>query len=220
MPQKILSGLDVSAVILIGFGFLLGLFGNMFLQRINREKSRGVFLDSLYDQFRETLPKIKALNYIIHRSFRKIDCWTLTYILSSISETGDYSKAKKEEIDKLLDEESPELTAMMAAIKILPRSQMFVPTLNLPFLESNISSILLLDSDLQQNVLTILTKANCLNEEIDRNNSFIGETVDSLSKENYDIVRLNIDKNYEVIEKLCRETAGLISKFLREVERG
>jgi len=124
-----------------------------------------------------------------------------------------------EAMNKILELTDDQMKAVNQLTKQKPAKASFIKKFNLPLLEENISSICLLDSNLQHSLLDIRTKINWLNEIVERHNFFFEKTFDSgISRENWEIIDSNIKKGYAEFGNLCRNTSELIMNALKELE--
>jgi len=85
---------------------------------------------------------------------------------------------------------------------------------SLPFLESNMSSISLLDMKLQRLIIQIRTRLNMVNEGIDLNLFYYVKTFDStLSEDNSAIIKNNLNQSYQNISRQYRMIVDQITRL-------
>jgi hypothetical protein len=213
------SSINLEPLIYIVLGFVLGLFGNLILERIKRKWLRKDFVKALYAQFKELAPKLAGNYLILKINLGEMDRDALNWIKSVKSQGYQFLEDKTvEAIDKFLKLNDDEIRVVNQLTKQKPPKASFIKKFNLPVLEENISSISLLDSNLQHSLLDIKTKINWLNEIVERHNFFFEKTFDSgISRENWEIIDSNIREGYAQLGKLCRNISELIMKLPKEL---
>ncbi len=218
MLQKIFSSLDFNSIIYTSFGFFLGFLGNLITQWIGRKRLQKDFVKGLYAQFKEELPRLVGTYYIMCSTVGKVDRDVLNWMKSMTRDMTEYPQSYKDGFEELLRKDDADLAL---ALKVGSSSERpkFVKKFSFPFLENNISSIKLLNLNLQQGVFKIWTKLNVLNEEIERNDFYFKKTFEQVTPENYDIIVKNTKESYANIGTLCREASELISKLIEKIEK-
>jgi len=213
------SSINLEPLIYTVLGFVLGLFGNLILERIKRKWLRKDFVNALYAQFKELVPKLAGNYLILKIDLGEMDRDALNWIKSVKSQGYQFLEDKTvEAIDKFLKLNDDQIRVVNQLNKQKPPKASFIKKFNLPVLDENISSISLLDSDLQYSLLDIKTKINWLNEIVERHNFFFEKTFDSgISRENWEIIDSNIREGYAQLGKWCRNTSELIMKLLKEL---
>jgi len=213
------SHMNLEPFIYTGLGFVLGLFGNIILERIKRRRLKEDFVKGLYAQFKEIVPRLAGNFYLLKYNLGEINRDAVNWIISVRSQGyGIFSEQTIQSIESILLMNDQELGAYNQRIKQNPTIASYIKKFSLPLLEENISSISLLDLDFQHSLLDIKTKISLLNAEIERYNFFFEKTFDStMDPNNRRIIDGNIVGSYKAISKLCRDSSDSILGFVEKL---
>lgn len=202
------------------FGWVLGVLGTLILERLKRRRVKKDFVKSVCAQFKEVVPRLAGTYYSMKSNLGELDRDVLNWIKSVRSQGYQFLEDKTVEgIDKFLELDDEQIRDLNQLIKQKTPKVSSLRKHNVPLLQENISSISLLDSNLQHSLLDIRTKVNWLNEIVDQHNFFFEKTFDSgISDENWKIIDSNIRNGYEQLGKWCRRISELIMEIVIECE--
>lgn len=197
-------------VILIFFGWVLGVFSSMILENRKRKQTKENYEGILFTELDLVYPEIVGIYYKITKGTGQLNKenleWTHNIISKKNSKSLDtiddeiieYLKYNDKEM-KLLNEEHHNLHTLV------------IMKLNLSFLKENISLFSLLDKEVRFSAINIRTKINYLNDIIDEVSYFYRASfVPGVTESTYNIAKSNIKKCYILIEDLCKSTSEMI----------
>lgn len=200
-------------VILIFFGWVLGVFSSIILEKQKRKQIKEDYKDSLITELDLVYPRILANYYEIIREMGELNKEKLEWMHNMISKKNSKSLDDIDEhIIKILEKDNKEII-------LLNKKPQNIRTLslkkfNLSFLQENISSFSLLDKEFRHNAINIRTNINYLNDCIDKVEFFYKTTfVPDISENNYNVAYKNIENYYINIADLCRSTSEMIVNF-------
>ena len=187
-------------------GWLLGILSPLIIDRVKRHHQKEEFKKGLLVELEDVRYRLAGAVYLISSRFGRYNRDLLNW-MHKIS--TDYNDQKRlEAIEKLMKLSDKEIDALARTISYQHQQRELAFGLkkySLPFLDSNLRSVSLLDIKLQRLVIEIRARLNLINEEIDLNRFYFEKTFDStLSEENYKIITKNLDENYRNISNQFR----------------
>jgi len=197
-------------VILIFFGWVLGVFSSIILENQKRKQAKEDYKESLFTELDLVYPRILSTYYAIIDEMGQLNKENLEWMLNLIS------KKNSKSLDTIKDSIITMLKHNDEEIKLLNKKPhdthtLFLKKFNLSFLQENISSFSLLDKEFRYNAINIRTNINYLNDSIDKVNFFYKTTfIPDLSKNNHEIACMNIKNYYINIKDLCKRTSEMI----------
>jgi hypothetical protein len=212
---------EFKPLIYTAFGWVLGLLSTFSVQWLNKRRLEKDLRRSLCSQLKDALLRVSATYYTMCRNLGRADREVLQWTYSMRRATGESIAQQVEEATEFLFNQSDEVWRVLSLIgRQTTGTHSHIKKFRIPYLEVNLPSIGLLESNLQSFLFDVLTKINWLNEAIDRNNFYYEKTFDSnLSRENWDIIHGNIIEGYEKIGNLCRDTAEAMVKIVKELSK-
>lgn len=197
-------------VILIFFGWVLGVFSSMILENRKRKQAKEDYRESLFTEIDLVYPRIVCTYYSVINEMGELNKENLEWIRNIIiKKNSNLLYDVNDTVEEMLKHDDKE-------IKLLNSKHDYSRTLllkkfNLSFLEENISSFSLLDKKVRFNAIRLRTNINYLNDSIDKVDYFHRTYfVPDLPKENYKTAYINIKKYYINIKDLCKSTSEMI----------
>ena len=197
-------------VILIFFGWVLGVFSSIILENKKRKQAKEDYRESLFTEIDLVYPRIVCTYYSVINEMGELNKENLEWIRNIIiKKNSNLLYDVNDAVEEMLKHDDKE-------IKLLNSKHDYSRTLllkkfNLSFLEENISSFSLLDKKLRFNAIRLRTNINYLNDSIDKVDYFHRTYfVPDLPKKNYEIASINIKKYYINIKDLCKRTSEMI----------
>jgi len=102
----------LEAIIYTAFGWVLGFFGTLLLQRINQKKRKYDFKESLCVEFREAIPQLAGTYYLLKETLGELDRDVLKWTQSMFSKFSKNDKKVLRSIATLLKRTDDELKAL------------------------------------------------------------------------------------------------------------
>ena len=210
-PPTHLTQMVESAIFLI-LGWLLGLISFEVNDRRSQRKEKADLIAGILIEFEEAKIRLALLAYKIAGRYKNINKEFLEWIKPHLENyegtyiTENISKLLKD-LSKLDDEI---LSAIYARISSEGRS-MSIKVFSLPYLDSRISLISSINRNDQRRIIEIRAQIAILNEMIEEARFYHKKTFDSsMSPENHDIVRKNIDDTYGFIGMKAQHLVDII----------
>jgi len=205
-------------LLFILFGWFLGIFSSVILEKQKRKQIKEDYKDSLITELKSVYPRILATYYEIIREMGQLNKEKLEWMHSMISKGNNKSLNDIDEvIMKLLDSDNEKLILLNKEPQNI--SSLSFKKFNLSFLQENISSFSLLDKEFRHNVINIRTNINYLNTCIDKIDFFYKTSfTPSLSENNYNIIDKNIKNYYINIADLCKSTSEMIKNIIKNFD--
>jgi hypothetical protein len=197
-------------VILIFFGWVLGVFSSMILENRKRKQTKEDYEGILFTELNLVYPEIVGIYYKITKGTGQLNKENLEWTHNIIS------KKNSKSLDTIDDEIIEYLKYNDKEMKLLNEEHhnshtLVIMKLNLSFLKENISLFSLLDKEVRFSAINIRTKINYLNDIIDEVNYFYRTSfVPGVTESTYNIAKSNIKKCYILIEDLCKSTSEMI----------
>jgi len=197
-------------VILIFFGWVLGVFSSMILENRKRKQTKEDYEGILFTELDLVYPEIVGIYYKITKGTGQLNKENLEWMHNIISKKNSKSlDTIDDEIIKLLKYDDKEMKLLNE--KHHNSHTLAIMKLNLSFLKENISLFSLLDKEVRFSAINIRTKINYLNAVIDEVNYFYRTSfVPGVTESTYNIANSNIKKCYIIIRDLCKSTSEMI----------
>jgi hypothetical protein len=213
------SRINFEPLIYALFGWVLGVFGTLLVERLKRRQVKADFMKNVSAQFKEIVPRLAGNYLLLKINLGEMDRDALNWIKNVRSQGYKFLEDKTvEAINKFLEMSDEQIRAVNQLTKQKPTKASFIKKFSLPLLTENISSISLLESNLQHSLLDIRTKISWLNEMVERHNFYFEKTFDSgISSENREIIDSNIRDGYTEFGNWCRKLSELIMNSLKEL---
>jgi len=175
-------------LLFILFGWFLGIFSSVILEKQKRKQIKEDYKDSLITELKSVYPRILATYYEIIREMGQLNKEKLEWVHSMISKGNDKSLNDIDAvIIKLLDSDDEKLILLNREPQAI--SSLSFKKFNLSFLQEDVSSFSLLDKEFRHNVINIRTHINYLNTCIDKIDFFYKTSfTPNLSENNHNII--------------------------------
>lgn len=199
-------------VILIFFGWVLGVFSSIILENKKRKEDQKDYKESLFTEIDIVYPRIVGTYYNIINELGELNRENLEWMHKMILKKNSKLDDTKDVIINILKHNDEEIKLLNEK----PRNAqtLFLKKFNLSFLQENISSFSLLDKKFRYNAINIRTNINFLNDCIDRVIFFYEATfIPDLSGSLHDIAYININNYYSQIRDLCKSTSEMIANI-------
>ncbi|MFZ2448070.1 MAG: hypothetical protein WAW37_17065 [Syntrophobacteraceae bacterium] len=212
-------------LLLIAFGWFLGLFSPTIVDLIQRKQERKEIKTTLTSELQNLQFRLVGIVYLIAQETRTsiYDRQLLKWIQSTMATyTGiNYDPALRDVVEALLKLNDQELaTAATRAGAQKKEDGRLLYKLSLkkystPLLESQISRLSILDELSRQYVLEIRNRLYLINEDIDQYRFYFNHTFSSnISQDNYELTVKNINDAYVNISSQARLAANQIATLL------
>ncbi len=205
----------VNTVLLVLFGWLLGLLGSIVVDENRRRRRLTQIRDALVMELSEIRLKLAFTAYIMAMHFGTWDRdflkWTKTVLDSygGINADPEIHSA----IAKLLAMDDQQLNLARKHSKAAPLGAVGVKTYVTPFIDSNLDNVTLFSRDFQQVVLETKAQLRLINEQVELAQFYYQQTFASgITPENFQIVTKNLRDTYQRIGGQARTIANLVER--------
>lgn len=185
-------------------GWLLGIFSILIVDEVKRLFKKKDFKKGLSIEVQDIGYRLSGVVFLLYLRFGTYDRDLLNWMFKIYSQYNDQKMLQRiETLLKSSDEEIDAYAKHMAQQKdVIART---LKKYSLPFLESNMGSVSLLDMKLQRLVIQIRARLNSVNEEINLNRFYYEKTFDStLSDEKSETIKNNLSQSYQNISRQYR----------------
>jgi hypothetical protein len=191
-------------ILYLMLGWLLGIFSPLIADEVKRHCQKKEFKKGLSIELEGVGYLLSGAVYLLCSRFGTYDRDLLNWIFKIYAQYNDRKMLRRiETLLKASDEEIDAYAKHMAQQKDVVALNL--KKYSLPFLESNMGSVSLLDIKLQRLVIQIRARLNSVNEEIDLNRFYYEKTFDStLSEDNSEIIENNLNQSYQNISRQYR----------------
>ncbi|MFA5858672.1 MAG: hypothetical protein WC955_06365 [Elusimicrobiota bacterium] len=202
-------------------GWLLGIGGQFLLARNISIRNMKSFKTCLVSELENIASVLSWAYYLLNCKIRKFDSNSFRWWVIAIKEFDtNMSDDEKELISKV--ESNFEQCSKIHKLKYgnTNNNYLFVKKIRLPYLEQNLTSISLLDSSIQKNIMSLLRQINTINEEIELLNFYFKKGFDLNCTDTDEIIKgFTLDENqiaaYHNISRHIKDTIELIREIIR-----
>jgi|GEM_PF-2410573 len=205
-------------------GWLLGLLGSHTLRWSDRNQKINDFINGLYAQMLEIHPGLVmtycSINGILGPLSKETIEWTISMLPT------DHNFVINENLKKLIEvllkcrKEDFEIASKeyFKLVKSIPSGKE-LKKFDLSFLENNLSTISLLDNDLQQTIWKIIHRINLINQNTDSYIFYFRKTFEpEVMKVNEANLKINIENCLKMISKDVMNTADVALELLKDLK--
>ena len=205
-----MQGVNILYLVL---GWLFGIASPLIVDRVKRHYQKKEFKKGLSIELEDVRYRLSGAVYLICSRFGTYKRDLLNWMYKIHAQYNDQKRIERiETLLKSSDEEIDAYAKEMAQQKDVVALNL--KKYSLPFLESNMSSVSLLDMKLQRLIIQIRTRLNMVNEGIDLNLFYYVKTFDStLSEDNSAIIKNNLNKSYQNISRQYRMIVDQITRL-------
>lgn len=208
-------------ILYILFGWVLGILNYYVFRRIERKGKIQDFRTGLLEEPKEILPLLASVRFSIQNSFGEADLETATWVRNAIA-TGKKDLLESQMIEvfeKLVTFANDEVKIASKLLKADPTKAKGFKKYYLPFLDTNINMVPLLDIGLQGAIFKIRRYLDMFEQEIDMYNFYLRKTFDPASMDvNGDILKKNQKSCYKAISNICFRAGNEISSLIKTLE--
>ena len=196
-----MQGIHILSLML---GWLLGMFSILIVDEVKRYLKKKDFKKGLSIEVHDIGYRLSGVVFLLYLRFGTYDRDLLNWLFKIYSQYNDQKMLQR--IETLLKSSDEEIDAYAKGLA----QQKDIVALNLkkyslPFLESNMDSISLLDTKLQRLIVQIRARLNSINEEIDLSRFYYEKTFDStLPDYSSEVIKNNLNQSYINISRQCR----------------
>jgi hypothetical protein len=207
-------------ILYIFFGWLLGLLGQPIGSRVEKYFKRKELKILIVSELKGLVFRLVALrhNILSHRGL--LDNSSISWLKHNYEKCQpDCSPEMLGALDKLLEALPADLKALANYTKAPEGTSISLKTFTLPFTESVINQLWILESEMQALILEVRSQVAILNEEIDNARFYHRLSFDTNCMEtNRQIVIDNLNMNYDEIQKKCKFIVDSIEKKRAEFD--
>jgi len=211
----------VKEILYILFGWILGIVNYYVLRRVERKRKIQDFTTGLLEELKEILPVIASVRFSIQSSLGEGNSETVAWVRNAIA------AGKKDLLDpqmieffeKLVTFAGDDIKILSTLLKANPTKGKGFKKYHLPFLDTNINMVPLLDIGLQGAIFKIRRCFDMLEQEIDMYNFYFRKTFDPASMDvNSDILKENQRSCYKSISNICFQAGNHITSLIKTLE--
>lgn len=204
-------------ILLIFFGWLLGLLSPAIVEKIKSEYSKKQFFNALCTEFHDLQYRVAIVSFLLGRRFGSLDNEYLAEIKPVIEnyKGSEPNKSVAKLIDSLLKAEGKEFQAIINHMRAEQGIGLGLKTFSPSFLESNIALISKLPIELQSKIHEFRNHLNILNQEIIKANEDLKMTFDSsITDENHEIITNSLTEKYALIQGMSKRVVEKLGAVL------
>jgi hypothetical protein len=223
MKENLLIGLSTLII-----GWILGILSNVINDRLKRKSSKRDVIIGIQSELTELqihLSSVSLRSVCLSGEFNKeFFDWVKPYFLNSFKSAD--SVIPKEMLNKIPDitklEDETLFTLMKTALERAPNqnnnSTFTYQNISIPFIDSKITEISLLNVEVQQLLFVLKRDTNFLNNDIDQIWFFNSKTYNEPSEKNLAILNTNIFNLYSRIGRRSKTVVNNIDKILELIK--
>jgi hypothetical protein len=204
------------SILFLLLGWLFGLLSPIIIDEIRRRRSLKQAKIAILSELTEVHFKLASTAYIIAKSFGKWDRKFLIWLKAIMdSYTGQYAdQGINKHINELLALSDKELAKTAKLAKAHAFKALALKEFQTPVLDTQIRTLSMFSSDLQNLLIEIKAQVGLLNQHIELSHFYFQKTFDSgLSPLNYKIIDKNLKDAYiQACEKI-KDIADLITRY-------
>lgn len=203
-------------IIFLLIGWLLGIFSPLIYDEVKKRQHRKEIRIGILTEFKELRYKLMGSVYLVETRFGNYDRKLLEWLKPIVQ---DYKGTHKKDnffksIESHLNLTDEQLSAISQQSKAESKRGLSFKKYELPFLDSKINYLTVFDESFQNRVLEIKTQLKLFHEEIDQARFYFEKTFDStMSPENQDIIRTNLEGCYKNLGRQARNLADRIGEL-------
>jgi len=198
-------------------GWLLGLLSPIIHDRIKRHSAKKELEEGISNELKEIKSRMALLNFLISTRYETFDRKLLEWISKHAEEyEGKLSDQMLEKLRRISNINDEELSVMWQWFKVQNTgSALNLKTFRLPFVDSRMGSLSLLNVDDQKKIIGIRARINLVNDDIEQLRFYYQTTfIPGLTEENYNIILVNQKKLYPIVGTYIRDIVDMISDLM------
>jgi len=203
-------------VLFVFLGWLLGLMGPIIVDSIRKRRDIREIRAALNTEVHELQYRLAGVAYFVEMRYGEVNRKFLEWLkpilanYKGLNPTSDILKS----IETQLTLSDDQIHALAQHSKAAPEGGLTLKKYQLPLLDSSISSLASLSTDLQNHLLELKTHLGLLNEEVDQARYYFDLTFQSsITNENRARVNENLISCYMKYGSRARQIADLISNI-------
>ena len=204
-------------ILLILFGWLLGLLSPLIVNKINSEYDKKKFYKALCAELYDLQYRVAVVSFLLGQRFGELNMTNLKEIQPIIK---NYNGSEKNEnisnlIDGLLKADKIEFKKLITHMRAETGVGLGLKTFSPSFLEANMALVSKLPIDLQSKIHEFKNHLNIFNQEVLKANEDHKMTFDSsLSDENHERLTNSLLEKYAFIQGVSLRVVGRIEAVL------
>ncbi len=204
-------------------GWILGLFSPIIIDHIKKKRELDEIKQGLKVELDEIRYRLVGTVYLLASVYGPYDKELIEWLYSELKQySGTYTKDNQLKVLKsFLELDNQQLANIQQHKRIEKRESKRdyqLKIYSLPFFDSKISSIPLLDIKLQNSIIQIRSQINLLNQEIEQSQFYFKLTFDSnLEDKNFEIITNNMEEIYRNICSKSRRITNSISDLIPQI---
>lgn len=223
MSETLIIGISTLII-----GWILGILSNIINEKLKRRSSKSDIKTGLKSELSELqihLASVSLMSYCINGEFNKeyFDWVKPHYIKSFKSAQSIFPKSSLSKIPDMRELSDDQLFQLIKAAFFKDPNDtspitFTYQTISIPFIDSKINEISLLDNELQSLLLTLKRDINFLNNDINQIWFFNSKTYDKPTENNLSILNANIKNLYGRIGRRSKQVVDNIDKILKKLD--
>ena len=210
----------IKEIILIFLGWFFGLSSYLILEKMRERSLRREILQGVRIEFDEIRFRMVSTAALLTERFSDYDKDFLNWLKEHIGRYRDVHEVNEmvkvyEELSKWDNKKLRDYTNMT---RKPPEVMPSLRKSDIPFLDTQMGNLSLLNVDLQNKILAVKTQLSFMNEIIDGTNYFMKLTFDStVDEKNRDRIFKNQVSHYQKIGNMARDIADLIDTLFQDL---
>lgn len=203
-------------ILFLLLGWMLGLFSPLIYDEIKKRQHKKEIRLGILTELKELRYKLMGFVYLMAKRNGEYDRALLEWLKPIVK---DYSGTHRKDnfyiaIESHLKLSDEELLVISQQLKAKSKRGYSLKKYELPFLDSKIVNLTVFDESFQNHILEIKTQLKLIHEEIDQAKFYFEKTFDStLSTENYQTIRDNLEDSYGNLSRQSRNLADRIGEL-------
>jgi len=207
----------VNTIVSLIIGWALGLSSPLIINKVQQKKKKEDLINGILTELRDVRVKLASASYLLGKDAGKFDREFLEWCLPILRgyEGPEPTRNILNLIEGLLKQSDEQIDAVRRASASPEGVGLSLKRYEIPFTQSKISEISILDLNLQNMILNIRSHIDLLNSEIDVVMKYHFMTYDStISEENHRRLMIDIKRRFSDIQKMAMQTADRISDLI------
>ena len=204
-------------LLLVVFGWLLGLLGPVIAEAIKRRRENALGRGAIRSELRDVAHKLALARHLVRAHLGQTTREDLTWMKHHLEGHAslENSSSVLAYVNSGLQGDDYQLSAMTQAMAAKPENTLELQKYPVPLLDSRVSALWTFDTALQRTLLEIRTRISQLDRMVDKHEKYADKTFTAMDQEN----RRRLEGNIATIFQQYAKTAKVVVDLVKTIER-
>jgi hypothetical protein len=204
-------------VLLVVFGWLLGLLGPVIVDSIKRRRENALGRRAIRSELRDVAHKLAFCHHMIQTHLGKTSRDDLTWMKSHLEGHAAFEDSSRvlTHVNASLQLDDYRLSAATQMFAAEPGNSLELQKYPVPLLDSRVSALWSFDTMLQRTLLEIRTRISQLDRIVDKHEKSTDKTFTEMAPEN----RRRLEENITTTLEQYAKTARIVVDLVKTIER-